>query len=130
MGKKRDNTCEICGTTFVSGKNARWCPDCNRKRAYEKTRSFLRNHPEYRRRKVNECRARLRQGILLDPVKSAAIHQARILASATREGWTVEFSYLAGKWKWAASKDGARLVSGREFDDFNEARKDFWEAIF
>lgn len=128
--KQVGNVCEYCGDTFYGQKKARGCPKCRRIRANERTRSFLRAHPDYRRRKVAECRKRLRQGIIKQPQKAEAIHQARIVASATQQGWRVEFTHLAGKWSWRAEKEGARLVSAQEFENFAQARKDFLEAVF
>lgn len=124
------NVCLYCGDTFFGQKLAKGCPKCRRIRANQRTRSFLRAHPDYRRRKVSECRKRLRQGIVKQPQKSAAIHQAKLVASATEQGWRVEFTHLAGKWSWTAEKQGAKLASAQEFEAFADARKDFLEAVF
>lgn len=131
MSKKAvRNVCEYCGAYFFGLKKAKGCPRCRRIRANERTRSFLRAHPDYRRQKVAECRKRLRQGIIKQPQKSAAIHQAKLVASATQQGWKVEFTHLAGKWSWTATKSGAKLTSAQAFEHFADARKDFLEAVF
>lgn len=124
------SVCIVCTKPFTGVKKAKFCPDCRRDLAHKRSRSFLKNHPDYGRRKMREYRERLKQGIILQPNKSAAIHEAKLLASATRQGWKVELGCSEGKWRWAAQKEGVTLASGKEFDSFSEARRDFFEAVF
>lgn len=130
MNKRVVNVCQNCGDTFEGMKKSKWCKDCRRDRAYSRTRSFLREHPEYLRAVKKSYRERIKRGVIVQPSKSAAIHQANLIASANRQGWRVEFIHREGKWKWSAEKNGAVLSSATEFEDFNEARKDFLEAVF
>lgn len=124
------NVCENCKDVFNAPKIAKWCPRCRRARANQRTLSFLREHRDYSRRSMREYRARRKQGVLLQPQKSLAIHQAKLVASATEQGWRVEFTHVAGKWSWVASKAGANLASAQEFEVFADCRRDFLEAVF
>lgn len=126
----KQNICEYCGDTFWGKKKARGCPKCRRQRANARSKSFLKNHPDYSRRKMNEYRMRKSQGIILQPQKSAALHLAHLIASANKQGWSVEMTHREGKWKWSAAKGEVKLVSDQEFESFAEARKDFLEAVF
>ncbi len=79
---------------------------------------------------MKECRERYKRGIRKSPLKGAAIHHAHVVASITRQGWSVEFTHTNGKWSWAAEKEGAKLTSAQLFEAFADAKKDFLEAVF
>ena len=69
------SVCKLCRTAFPGGKKAKYCPDCRRNMANERTRSFLREHPGYVAIKMREYRLRQKDGIILQPKKSEAIHR-------------------------------------------------------
>lgn len=124
------SVCKLCGKVVTSVKKANYCPACRRVVANNRTRSFLREHPDYGRRKMREYRQRLKQGISLQPNKSEAVRQYKMLASATMQGWHLELSCENGKWSWIAENRYARLASAKQFDSIADAKKDFLEAVF